>query len=403
LWDHLSVLELWFHECEQPRLAPARKTSTAKTVFIPIIFWISVLLPVYAYVGYPIVLAALRLAIRRPIKKQPITPMVSLLVPAYNEADVIARKIQNFLTLDYPADRIEIVIASDGSSDQTVEIAQNLADGARIRVLAFPQNRGKVGTLNASIAELRGELIVFSDAPAMLLPDSVRKLVENFADPTVGAASGLYKVVKADQVNIGASEDFYWKYETFLKMQESQLGSTLGAHGHLYAIRKELYPFPPSETINDDYVIPVSVLRKGFRAVYEPSAIVYEEAHEMTGFGRRVRIMAGNIQQLREIHGLLHPFRPLELFFFISHKLSRLLVPFAMLTAFVTNALLLDSRLYVAIFCAQLAFYFLAAYGAIWRLRPRPLMLPYYFSMINVATFFGFYHALTSRRGLAWK
>ncbi len=372
-------------------------------MFVPIIFWISVLLPIYAYVGYPIVLAALRLAIRRPIKKRPITPMVSLLVPAYNEADVIARKIQNFLTLDYPSDRIEIVVASDGSSDETVEIAQSLADGARIRVLAFPQNRGKVGTLNASIAELRGELIVFSDAPAMLQPDSVRKLVENFADPTVGAASGLYKVVKADQVNIGASEDFYWKYETFLKMQESQLASTLGAHGHLYAIRKELYPFPPPGTINDDYVIPVSVLRKGFRAVYEPSAIVYEEAHEMTGFGRRVRIMAGNIQQLREIQGLLHPFRPLELFFFISHKLCRLLVPFAMLTAFVTNALLLDSRLYASIFCAQLAFYFLAAYGAIWRLRPRPLMLPYYFSMINVATFFGLYHALTSRRGLAWK
>jgi poly-beta-1,6-N-acetyl-D-glucosamine synthase len=372
-------------------------------VLIPVIFWISVLLPVYAYLGYPVVLAALRLAIRRPIKKQPITPSLSVLVPAYNEARVIARKIDNFLALDYPPDLIELVIASDGSSDQTVEIAQNLADGTRIRVLAFPQNRGKVGTLNASIAELRGELIVFSDAPAMLQADSLRELVANFADPSVGAASGMYKVVKADQVNIGASEDFYWKYETFLKLQESQLASTLGAHGHLYAIRKELYPFPPPETINDDYVIPVSVLRKGFRSVYEPSAIVYEEAHEMTGFGRRVRIMAGNIQQLREIHGLLQPFRPLELFFFISHKLTRLLVPFAMLIALLSNALLLGSRLYAAMFCAQLAFYFLATYGALWRLRPKPLMLPYYFSMINLAMFFGFYHAMTSRRSLAWK
>jgi biofilm PGA synthesis N-glycosyltransferase PgaC len=372
-------------------------------MIVPTIFWIFVFLPVYAYIGYPIVLAALRLAIRRPIKKGPITPMVSLIVPAYNEAAVIARKIQNLMMLDYPSDRIEIVIASDGSSDRTVEIAQSLADGAHIRVLAFPENRGKVATQNASIAELRGEFIVFSDASAMLQPDSVRKLVENFADPTVGAASGLYKVVKADQVNIGASEDFYWKYETFLKMQESQLASTLGAHGSLYAIRKVLYPFPPPGTINDDYVIPVSVLRKGFRVVYDPSAVALEEAHEMTGFGRRVRIMAGNIQQLREIQGLLYPFRPLELFFFLSHKLSRLLVPFAMLAAFVTNALLLDSRFYASIFCAQLVFYFLAACGAIWHLRPRPLMLPYYFSMINLTTFFGFYHALTRGRSLAWK
>jgi cellulose synthase/poly-beta-1,6-N-acetylglucosamine synthase-like glycosyltransferase len=368
-----------------------------------IIFWSAVFLPLYSYLGYPLILLALRLVIRREVKKQPITPFVSLLIPAYNEADVIERKIENSLALDYPPDRMEIVVASDGSSDPTAEIAQNRADGTRIRVLAFPENRGKVATLNASIPELRGEVVVFSDAPAMLYRDSVRRLVENFADPAVGAVSGLYKVVKADQVNIGSSEDFYWKYETFLKVKESQLASTLGGHGHLHAIRKELYPFPRPGTINDDYVIPVSVLAKGYRAVYEPTAIVYEEAHEMTGFGRRVRIMAGNIQQLREIRGLLYPLRPLALFFFLSHKLSRLMVPFAMLAALIANLFLLNSPLYFAIFCAQLVFYLLAAAGAIWRLRPKTLMLPFYFCMINLATFFGFYHALTRRRTLAWK
>ena len=368
-----------------------------------IAFWSFVFLAVYAYIGYPIFLAALSIAIHRPVKKGPIAPTVSLLVPAYNEADVIARKIQNLMMLDYPSERIEIVIASDGSSDRTVEIARSLADGTRIRVFAFPQNRGKVATQNASVNELRGELIVFSDASAMLQPDSVRRLVENFADPTVGAASGLYRVVRADQVNIGASEELYWKYETFLKVQESQLASTLGAHGSLYAMRRELYPFPPAGTINDDYVIPVSVIRRGFRAVYEPNAVAYEEAYEMTGFARRVRIMAGNIQQLREIGGLLYPFRPLELFFFLSHKLSRLLVPFAMVIVFVTNTLLLHSWLYAALFCAQLVFYLLAASGAIWQLRPKALMLPYYFSMINLTTFFGFYHAVTRGRSLAWK
>lgn len=372
-------------------------------MLVPIIFWSAVFLPVYAYLGYPLILLALGLVVRRRVQKRPVTPLVSLLIPAYNEADVIARKIENSLALDYPPGRLEIVVASDGSSDGTAEIAQGLADGTRVRVLAFPENRGKVATLNASVAELRGEVIVFSDAAAMLYPDSVRKVVENFADPSVGAVSGLYKVVRADQVNIGASEDFYWKYETFLKERESQFASTLGGHGQLHAIRKDLYPFPARGIINDDYVIPLSVLAKGYRAVYEPGAIAYEEAHEMTGFGRRIRIMAGNFQQLREIKGLLRPVRPMELFMFLSHKLSRLLVPVAMPAALVANVFLLSSPLYWAVFCAQLVFYSLAACGAMWRLRPRPLMLPFYFCMINLATFFGFYHALTHRRTMTWK
>lgn len=367
------------------------------------IFWIAVLVPFYAYAGYPLVLMALRLLIHRSVKKAPIEPFISLLIPAYNEDDVIARKIENSLALDYPPDRMEIVVASDGSKDRTVETAGKLADGDRVRVLAFAENRGKIATLNASIPQLRGEIVVFSDAPAMLLPNSVRLLLENFADPAVGAASGLYKIVKADEVDVGKSEDFYWKYETFLKIQESRLASTLGGHGHLHAIRKELYPYPPPGTINDDYIIPVSVLAKGYRAVYEPRAIVYEEAHEMTGFGRRIRIMAGNIQQLREIKGLLRPLRPLALFFFLSHKLSRLLVPFAMLAALIANLFLLGSPLYFALFCGQVFFYLLALFGMLLPLRPKILMLPFYFSMINAATFFGFYHALTQRRGMAWK
>jgi cellulose synthase/poly-beta-1,6-N-acetylglucosamine synthase-like glycosyltransferase len=368
-----------------------------------VIFWSAVLLPFYSYLGYPLVLLALGLVIRKEVRKQPIEPFVSLVIPAYNEADVIQRKIEDSLALDYPIDRLEIVVASDGSSDETAAIAQSLADGGRLRVLAFPENRGKIATLNASMPELRGEVVVFSDAPALLYPDSLRRLVENFADPTVGAVSGLYKVVKADQVNIGSSEDFYWKYETFLKVQESQLASTLGGHGHLHAIRKALYPYPRPGTINDDYVIPVSVLAKGYRAVYDPTAIVYEEAHEMTGFGRRVRIMAGNVQQLREIRGLLWPLRPLPLFFLLSHKTSRLLVPFAMLAALVANLFVLGFPLYFIVFCGQLLFYFLAAAGAILRLRPKTLMLPFYFCMINLATFFGLYHALTRRSTLAWK
>jgi biofilm PGA synthesis N-glycosyltransferase PgaC len=368
-----------------------------------IIFWISLATPAYAYLGYPLVLLALRLVLRRPVSKRPFRPFVSLLVPAYNEAGIIERKIENSFALDYPPDRLEIVIASDGSRDATADIVRRRADGTRIRLLAFPENRGKMATLNASVPQLRGEVVVFSDATAMLEPDSVSLLIDNFADPAVGAVSGRYKVAAAAGVSIGRSEDLYWRYESFLKTQESQLASTVGGHGHLHAIRKQLYPYPPTGTINDDYVIPLSVLAKGYRAVYEPDAVVYEEAKEMTGFGRRIRIMAGNIQQLRHVRSLLSPLRALPLFFLLSHKASRLVAPFALLAAFVANAFLLGAPLYAALFCGQAVFYLLATLGIACTLRPRALMLPFYFSMINTAAFFGFCHALTNRRRLAWK
>lgn len=368
------------------------------------IFWLAVAVVLYVFAGYPLLLLGLRLAIRRGIRNAPIQPFVSLLIPAYNESRVIARKIENSLALDYPEDRIEIVIVSDGSSDNTVEIAQSFAS---VRVIALRRNRGKIAALNAAVPQLQGDVIVFSDASAILAPDSVRRLIENFSDPSVGAASGRYCTVKPNEVNIGASEDLYWRYETFIKTQESRLASTLGAHGHLHAIRKELYPFPPPETINDDYVISISVLGRGFRAVYEPAALVFEEAREMTGFARRIRIMAGNLQQLRHLRQLLHPFQPLPLLFFLSHKALRLLVPFAMLAALAANLFLIGSPTYRLLLAGQLAFYALAVAGLTGRLGPRALRLPFYFCMVNSAAFFGLYHAvyegMTRRRSLAWK
>ena len=366
-------------------------------------FWIAAATILYTYAGYPLLLALLSRVIRRPVRRAPIEPSVTLLIPAFNEARVIERKIRNALDLDYPRSKLEIVVASDGSNDETVEIAQRFRDGYRVRVLAFPRNRGKMATLNASVPETRGEVIVFSDAPALIDSGALRCLLANFADPDVGAVSGRYTVVKASEAGTGASEDLYWKYETFLKTCESDLDSTLGAHGHLYAIRRELYPFADSSVINDDYVIPVSVIAKGFRAIYEPSAVVREEAREMTGFGRRVRIVAGNVQQLSEIRGLLHAGRPLPLLFFLSHKAVRLITPVAMLVAFGANLLMAGAPIYRAALCCQAIFYLLAICGSVLRLRPNLLMLPFYFSMINAAAFLGFYHAATHRRRMAWE
>ena len=365
-----------------------------------IVFWLGLAVPVYAYLGYPIVLLLLRRLIHQPVKKAPFEPFISILIPAYNEAEMIGQKIEKCLTLDYPKDRMEIVVACDGPKDNTAEIAKRFEDGVRVRVLDYKENCGKIGNLNKSIPELKGEIVVFSDAAALLYPDSVRLLLENFADPKVGAVSGKYVVIKADEVDIGRSEDFYWKYETFLKVQESELSSTLGGHGHLHAIRKALYPYPPPGTINDDYIIPVSVLGKGYRAVYEPKAIVYEEAREMTGFGRRVRIMAGNIQQIREIRSVLN--QPLPLFFFLSHKVIRLAVPFGMVAALIANLFLLDDQIYQLLLAGQAVFYLMAVVGTFVKLSPKILMLPYYFCMINASIFVGLYHAMTSRRNMTW-
>ena len=381
-------------------------TNSPQPLFAATVFWTSLFLAFYVYAGYPLVLAVLRKIAKRPVAKRPVEPSVSLLVAAYNEADVIEAKIRNALALDYPAEQLEIAIACDGPTDATTAIAQRVASEigqGRVRELAYPKNRGKLFALNDTIPELNGDIVAFSDASSMLAPDAMRTLVANFADEHVGAARGVYKVLRGDEASLGKQEDFYWKYETYLKLAEADVGSILGCHGSLYAIRRALYPFPKPGTINDDYVIPMRILAQGYRVAYEPGAVAYEEAHEMGGFSRRVRIMTGNVEQLREMKALMRPLRPGPLFFFLSHKAGRLVVPIAMLVMLVANAFLLDSPFYRIVFALQLAFYALVLLGAVIALRPKILRLPYYFCMINAAAFLGMYHALRGGRTLAWK
>lgn len=367
------------------------------------LFWVSAFLVVYPYLVFPSLLMLMRRVMARPPRKAPIEPTVSMLVAAYNEEDVIAAKIENALAIDYPAGRLETVVASDGSTDATNTIAARYDDGKRIRLLAFPLNRGKLATMNDAVRQLTGEIVVFSDASSMITPESLRVLVSNFADPSVGAVSGAYLVRNPGQSALGKQEDFYWRFETSLKAAEADVSSTLGAHGSLYAIRRELYPFPEPGVINDDFVIPMRIVGLGLRAVYEPAAVAVEEAHEMEGFRRRVRIASGNIQQLGELPRLLMPPRPLPLFFFLSHKVARLLVPPAMVLCFVANLLLLGDPLYNVLFVGQVAFYMLALGGAAFALRPRLLRLPYYFSMVNAGLVVAVFERAVRRRPVAWR
>jgi cellulose synthase/poly-beta-1,6-N-acetylglucosamine synthase-like glycosyltransferase len=375
-------------------------------VIARIVLWASALVAAYIYIGFPLLLGFLQRFARRPVAKRAIEPTVSVLVAAYNEAKVIEAKIRNSVALDYPADRIDIAIACDGPKDDTTAIAQRTAASigeGRVRVFAYPRNRGKLYVLNDTMRELTGEIVVFTDAASMLDRDAVRRLVENFGDPKVGAVSGVYRIVRGDDAALGNQEDLYWKYETFLKEAEGDVSSILGCHGALYAIRRDLYPYPAPTTINDDYVIPMRILQQGYRVAYDSSAVAREEAHEMSGFSRRVRIMTGNFQQLSELKALLNPLRPGPAFFFLSHKAGRLIVPIAMIAMLVANLFLLGEPFYRTVFWAQLTFYGLVVLGALVRLKPKILRLPYYFCMINAAAFLGMYYALRGGRALAWK
>ena len=357
----------------------------------------------YVYLGYPVILRLLDVVLSRPVWKRPIQPQVSLLIAAHNEGRVIESKIRNSLDLDYPAERLEIVVASDGSQDDTVEIARRYQESHGVRVLAYAQNAGKISCLNKSVPQVKGDIIIFSDASSLISREALREIVVNFADPMVGAVSGVYKVLSPDKADLGRSEEVYGKYETYIKTLESSISSVLGGHGTLLAIRKELYPYPSPETINDDYVIPMRILQKGYRSVYEPKAVSWEEAREMSGFGRRIRILTGNIQQLREMGTLLWPPQWLPLFFFLSHKAGRLIVPFAMAIAFVGNLFLLHEAAYRILFVMQLAFYILALAGGTCKILPYALRLPYYFCMVNAATFWGAYRALQGDGRVPWK
>lgn len=370
-----------------------------------IVFWAAAGFVVYTYAGYPLLLWLAARIWHRPIRRRRIEPRVSLLIPAYNEADVIAEKLRNSLALDYPPERLDIVVASDGSTDGTVEVVRSLEEqaGGRIRLLAFPTNRGKVHVLNDAVPQLQGDIVVFSDASSLLAPAALGELVANFADPGVGAASGVYQVAEDARAALARQEDLYWKYETFLKQQEARLGTLTGAHGSCYAIRRALYPFPPPHTINDDFVIPTSVIARGYRIAYEPAAVAREPAAEMEGFGRRVRIAAGNVAQLAQMRTWLVPPRPLVLGCFLSHKAARLLVPVALAAAAVSNVFLLHEPLYAALFGGQVVFYGLAALGAAGLARPKILRLPYYFCMINSALFVWLYYRLVRpARAAAW-
>ncbi|HEY2587515.1 MAG TPA: glycosyltransferase family 2 protein [Tepidisphaeraceae bacterium] len=373
------------------------------------IFWICLAVTVYAYAGYALLLWALsRLAgtRREPAEQGDADlPVVSLLIAAYNEEAVIEARVRNALAMDYPGDRLEIVIASDGSSDATADIVRRF-ERQGVRLLDYRENRGKATVLNCTIPELRGSIILLSDANTRMDPQGLRKLVRWFQDPAVGMVSG--KLVLVDAATGRNADGLYWKYETKLKQWEGRLGALLGANGAIYAVRRELYePLPP--TTIDDFIIPLRArLRSDCRLVFDPEAQAFEETapDAAAEFRRRARFGASGFEAIGLLWPLLNPCRGWICVTFLSHKILRWTCPFFVLGMLAASALLVRSPLYRGLLLLQCAFYLFSVFVIcmpstvrVWR----PLRLTGLFTLMNAALLVGFFRWVRGSQGGTWK
>ncbi len=366
------------------------------------LFVFAVILFCYPLIIYPVIIALLARLFPKPVRKSEEFhfPPVTFIIPAFNEEAVVEAKLKNTLSLDYPEGRIEILLASDGSTDRTIEIARGI-DDHRVIILDFPMRRGKLSVLKDALAKASGEIIAFSDTSAILAPDALSLLVANFADETVGCVSGRY-IVSNDMTVVrdgrSAGEQGYFEFEVFQRKQESLFYSTLGAHGAFYAIRRSLFSDIPTNIINDDFVIPMLIVEKGFRTVYEDQSLVYEY-HQATidgEFKRRTRISHGNFQQIFFLKNLLGFSQPKVAFVFWSHKVLRAFQPAPLLIILLAPLGIpgIAPKIFVLL---QILFYLLGGVAISNKSRSKILAIPLYFTLGNAAIVAGFFRFLKNR------
>jgi len=370
-------------------------------------FWICAVLLVYVYLGYP-ALAWVRAALAPPpALRAAAPPAVSVIVVAHDEAGRIAARIDNLLALDYPRDRLEILIASDGSTDETASLARAYAREG-VAVHAFAVRRGKAAVLNDVVPRASGAIVVLADARQRFEPDTIRALTRPFADPAVGAVSGELILTEApDGPAVGRGVGVYWRYEKLIRKSESRLDSMVGATGAVYAIRRELFEPIPEDTLLDDVLIPLRIVRRGYRVLFEPAARAWDRvaASAEEELARKVRTLAGNFQLFVREPWLLDPHRNRIWVATVSHKGLRLLGPVLHAGAFAASAALAGAPLYRAALVVQALFYALALTGHAMRnsrRRSAILSVPYVVCLLNWATVVGFLRFATGRQSASW-
>ncbi len=370
------------------------------------LFWSGAALVVYTYLLFPLVhLVRGRLALR-PHAVGSATPQVSLIICAHNEASGIGAKLENVCRLDYPVERLEVIVASDGSSDGTDERVGAWSE--RVRLLRLPR-RGKIPTLNAAVADARGEILVFSDANSLYAVDALRALVGPFADPEVGGVAGDQRYSSASAASeAGEGERAYWNLDRRLKQWQSAAGSVTSATGAIHAVRRELYRPVPSG-VTDDFWISTNVVAQSRRLVFAGEAVAFEPpaASCEREFRRKVRVMTRGLRGVWLMRRLLNPleygFYSVQLF---SHKVARRLLFLPLVALLVASPVLWgEGLLYQLAALGQGGVYGLAAAGALARRRagPRVLALPFYFCMVNIACLLATWNVLRGRRIDSWE
>lgn len=375
------------------------------------IFWISLSVLFYAYMGYGLLLSLLRLfKPKKAFFNEAFLPPVTLIVPAYNEDVVIKRKIQNCLALQYPQHLLTLLFVTDGSTDNTPQL---VAGYSSIAHLHQPERRGKTAALNRAMQHVRTPIVVFTDANAMLHPDSLRNLVRHFADECIGGVCGEKRIAATDDTAVSTGERIYWQYESLLKRANASFYTVVGAAGELFSIQTALFEPVAENIILDDFVLSAKICLKGYRFAYEEEAYATEAASENLSEEqiRKVRISAGCFQALVLLKALLNPLRNWKLTFqYVSHRVLRWVVcPLLVPLLFFTNAGLLlqePQAVYTVFFWLQCLFYGLAFFGSVVADKkgvPKILFIPYYFVFMNLSLYKGFYRFLANEQSAIWK
>ncbi len=386
---------------------------------LEITFWLCLFLLFYAYIGYGILLFTL-VRIKRMFGKtektveQNYEPDVTLFVAAYNEKDYVDSKIQNSFSLEYPLEKVKHVWVTDGSNDGTPDLLRKYEG---VEVYHLDERGGKIGAMNRGMKFVKTPIVIFSDGNTMLGHESIRRIVNLFADPKVGCVSGEKRIFNKEKDGAaGAGEGLYWKYESTLKKWDAELYSVVGAAGELFAIRTELFQEVERDTLLDDFIISLRVAMKGYTIQYDPEAYAIESAsaNVKEELKRKIRISAGGIQSVVRLRSLLNFFRYGTLSFqYISHRVLRwTLAPLALLIMIPVNfsiALNRDfasSDLFTILFCLQILFYIAALLG--WYLENRSikiklLFVPYYFFIMNLSVFLGLKRYLKGSQTVNWE
>lgn len=380
-------------------------------IYAECLFWGMTALIFYVYFGYPLLLLLVTPLLKKTIHKKEIFPKVSVIIIARNEEASIRGTLLSKINQDYPNDRIEIVVASDGSTDWTDDIVREFAVAfpqIPVRLVRQEKWLGKTAALNLAVAASTGEVLVFSDANSCYRQDAIRKLVRNFNDPKVGYVTGkmIYGVCQGNIVAEGCG--FFMRYENGLRRLETSIGSIVGADGGIDAMRRCLFE-PIRADLISDFMLPLKVTAIGYRVVYEEEAVNQEEALDdwRKEFKMRVRVIVRSLNAIVNQASLVNPFR--HGFFslqFLSHKVLRYLVPEFMIFLYLANIPLawIDVR-YQWLIAGQTAFYGMALIGFIWsaqKLRGRFLTAPYYFCLVNAAAFWGLLRYLVGERQVTW-